>query len=1024
MADYLIKNQYVPSKYIKVFPCSYRGLYENALTGQKYAFDPESRLLSEANLRNLPGNVGGRDSYIIDYTSDKTLKCVIGGYYFEIYQIELSDLVQGDNPRFLYIKTVNVPLKENDDGAINIDSDRKTTRLASFSSDSADLDDNDGGQSDYYFTGLVCRLASQAPEYTAMLQPVIIKDGEPVLNKDARLPILYSGNGTPSVRINNTVSADGQYSLAQGISTKASGVGAHAEGQLANAKADYSHAEGYDTTANGKWSHTEGLNATTTANGEYAHAEGEKTEAQKKASHAEGYITKARGDYAHTEGFRTEATAEAAHAEGLGLDDATKTIASGRGAHAEGESTRANAVASHTEGKNTQVDANYAHTEGIDTLATGEGAHAEGHYTEARGAYSHAEGEGTNQNPRKRVIASGHGAHAEGKWTEASGANSHAEGNGTTASNDAAHSEGLNTTASGKYSHAEGKETVASGDYSHAGGIGTKASREGQTTVGKYNKEDDGEFIVGIGTGNAANSRKNAVVVNGATTKICNTLEVKNDSGTTTFTTSPDQTNITTATNNISGATNTIDGTASTSINVNKVEKVKVEATTTTLKNTALNTSATTTSIKCGDTEKIGITTDTTTISGTTVAVKNSEDHKIEINNTATNIYGKVNILGNAVTTGSITSRDGNIIIGDGTGKNCAITYADKFESKQVLALRTSALDPDGNPANGATTTANWGCGLILGGDGTTVIKGGEAGTTNDYFTNTITNWNNEKIYLVADGGIELKSNTQEGASKAKTWYFNNDGTLVCPGPINGRIAYTVTNGDASDVVNITMGNNDVFRIRGYGKDDVSYLEIATADNGNEAIHFRQYQYKENESPWAVVAHEFTALDTDGKTKANDLVVNESFNFANNKVYFNKTNTSASGTFNVNNKMCIHDTGYIYTQDSIKADENIEALKTIKAKTFNATSDARLKENIKKFEPSKSILDLPVYKYDFIDGPKNQIGCLAQDLEEICPEIVDKDKDGYLTIQESKLVYLLLEEVKALKAEIKELKNK
>ena len=87
------------------------------------------------------------------------------------------------------------------------------------------------------------------------------------------------------------------------------------------------------------------------------------------------------------------------------------------------------------------------------------------------------------------------------------------------------------------------------------------------------------------------------------------------------------------------------------------------------------------------------------------------------------------------------------------------------------------------------------------------------------------------------------------------------------------------------------------------------------------------------------------------------------------------------------------------------------------------TSDKRLKENERPYKSDKSILDLPIYKYDYINGSKNQIGCMAQDLKGICPEIVEEDEKGYLHIQESKIVYLLIEEVKKLKAEIKNLKN-
>jgi hypothetical protein len=99
---------------------------------------------------------------------------------------------------------------------------------------------------------------------------------------------------------------------------------------------------------------------------------------------------------------------------------------------------------------------------------------------------------------------------------------------------------------------------------------------------------------------------------------------------------------------------------------------------------------------------------------------------------------------------------------------------------------------------------------------------------------------------------------------------------------------------------------------------------------------------------------------------------------------------------------------------------------TMNATVFVATSDRRLKENIVEYNSEKSVLDLPVYKYNFISdkSKKEYIGCLAQDLQEICPEIVNEDKDGYLSIQESKIIYLLLEEVKKLKQEVDILTSK
>lgn len=96
----------------------------------------------------------------------------------------------------------------------------------------------------------------------------------------------------------------------------------------------------------------------------------------------------------------------------------------------------------------------------------------------------------------------------------------------------------------------------------------------------------------------------------------------------------------------------------------------------------------------------------------------------------------------------------------------------------------------------------------------------------------------------------------------------------------------------------------------------------------------------------------------------------------------------------------------------------------LQAPSFNATSDRRLKENIVDYTPKKSILDLPIKEFDYKNSNIHTIGCIAQDLQEICPEIVNEGEDGYLSIQESKLIYLLLDEVKKLKKEVEELKKK
>lgn len=106
-------------------------------------------------------------------------------------------------------------------------------------------------------------------------------------------------------------------------------------------------------------------------------------------------------------------------------------------------------------------------------------------------------------------------------------------------------------------------------------------------------------------------------------------------------------------------------------------------------------------------------------------------------------------------------------------------------------------------------------------------------------------------------------------------------------------------------------------------------------------------------------------------------------------------------------------------------ENNITGIQKIQAKTFDAISDVRKKTAIQDYICKKSILDLPIKEFEFIDDETHtkNIGCIAQDLQKICPEIVHEDADGYLSIEETKLVYLLLQEVKELKKELKTLKG-
>ena len=117
--------------------------------------------------------------------------------------------------------------------------------------------------------------------------------------------------------------------------------------------------------------------------------------------------------------------------------------------------------------------------------------------------------------------------------------------------------------------------------------------------------------------------------------------------------------------------------------------------------------------------------------------------------------------------------------------------------------------------------------------------------------------------------------------------------------------------------------------------------------------------------------------------------------------------------------------GVKFTANANSTGINITGITRITATQFNATSDIRKKTTIQDYICKKSIIDLPIKEFEFIGDETHtkHIGCIAQDLQEICPEIVHEDADGYLSIEETKLIYLLLQEVKELKKELKILKG-
>ena len=97
-----------------------------------------------------------------------------------------------------------------------------------------------------------------------------------------------------------------------------------------------------------------------------------------------------------------------------------------------------------------------------------------------------------------------------------------------------------------------------------------------------------------------------------------------------------------------------------------------------------------------------------------------------------------------------------------------------------------------------------------------------------------------------------------------------------------------------------------------------------------------------------------------------------------------------------------------------------------------AASDIKLKENISKIDNSlEKLLKISGYQYHwnkiaqemYPERTTLDVGVLAQEVKEIIPSAVVEREDGYLAVKYEKLIPLLIEAVKALKAEIEDMKR-
>ena len=118
---------------------------------------------------------------------------------------------------------------------------------------------------------------------------------------------------------------------------------------------------------------------------------------------------------------------------------------------------------------------------------------------------------------------------------------------------------------------------------------------------------------------------------------------------------------------------------------------------------------------------------------------------------------------------------------------------------------------------------------------------------------------------------------------------------------------------------------------------------------------------------------------------------------------------------------------FVLDKGTLKTPGAIEASGSIQATSFNATSDRRKKENIKKahFDATDFVNHLRVVNFNYIGNEEKNIGLIAQEVDELdCGvALTATGSDGFEVLKETKLIYVLIKALQEANERIDELEK-
>lgn len=903
--------KFIRSTNVKVFPCAYRG-YDNTTDGSpREVFDPESAAFTEYNFTNLYSKVKSKESFIIsweDYVPEGTsvqtslLKCVIGGYYFELKDLTKSDFLIDGVLYKLVINTSQVDLgnRYND----------KTWTLKSLHVDTATyLDTAINGI--YCFTGIALVPADSTEDYSYSLYPCLkVEDSE---NQTYHIEINWSAK-----RLDDILAPDTGHS-----SVKMLGETIDEYSGACEATGDYAVALGEATKATAK--HTLALIANSEATAEDAVAIGNKAKSKHKGSFALGKEVQTGGDNQVIIGYKTTAASNDAFVIG---NNGKKFVVNKNGdVQLTGNILATSNNTNHLELGNIEQSIGSITVYGL--LKDYIKIPNEEAYTNYNPNITYYKKSGENFEIDNTVTLANYSEKKSTLYIKKGKILELDDDGDLTVNGNVDFKETLHVV----------KDVEADANITGHGDLVLAKKTTSKThtlTLGSDNPNDYGKLDI-WGQKNDNRTKVFEVGTNGATTiqgKITGNSDLEiNGAGS--FTGAVSITNNTGSTNTTTGALKVTGG--------------------------------------VGIGEKLNVAKKATINDGLEV---NKSGVSLTVDNEAINYNNTFIVAVDGATTAKSLALD-----------NCTIDAAGKITGKS-FDVRSVTIDNDGFV--GVTNNISLFKSEI---SGTNPKRYQEITIKKNSYT--IADTSTSEGQFVHNNALVIDNTYEEDTSLAsgQASGLHINGKLTAAGDV------AIFSGDRGDAKHIAAKISQ--EGTAYFNQGLAVGGVVTGEN-DDTVTFR-VGVLQRESSFADLKGNLHIITYD-TNKGGDLTVD-----GETQLDGNLTVGNAGGGVKIEKS-----TGNITTTEG-----------KITAKQFNATSDIRKKTNIKDYSCKKSILDLPIKEFEFINDENHikHIGCIAQDLQEICPEIVHEGVDGYLSIEETKLVYLLLQEVKELKKEIKALKG-